>query len=142
MDRIGNNDILMSEETFAAWLDGTMSPAEEENFMQAVASDPELAEILDANDEVEDSYESMVEIGFEQPDWFDEEFDIPVIAEFDDGLLLTSHDEYDPDSDSYENGEETGEDENQEEVSFDSSDGDFPEDESESDHLGFEEFTF
>lgn len=133
MDRIFDNDMMVTEETMAAWLDGTMSPAEEDRFMQEVATNPELAEILDANDDVEDSYETMVEFGFEEPEWFDSEFDIPEVDDFDDGLDMTSHDEYDPENDSYEDESESDED-------YSSEDSNFEETESDGMEGGFDEF--
>lgn len=74
------NANLISEETFAAWLDGTLSPQEEDRFMQACAHDERMQEILEAYDQVDETYEEMVEQGFELPEELTGDFDIPQIS--------------------------------------------------------------
>lgn len=74
----------VSEETFAAWLDGMLSPEEEREFMNECAHNAEIQELLDANDQVEDSYEHMMDNGYELPDELNGDFHIPEIYETED----------------------------------------------------------
>ena len=73
-----------SEETFAAWLDGMLSPEEEREFMNECAHNAEIQELLDANDQVEDSYEHLMDNGYELPDELNGDFHIPEIYEAED----------------------------------------------------------
>lgn len=74
-----------SEEQFAAWLDGTMSPDEEQLFMQECASNPDMQLLLDANDNIDDSFEEMVANGYEVPEeLYADDFQLPEIGDFDD----------------------------------------------------------
>lgn len=75
----------VSEEQFAAWLDGTMSPDEEQLFMQECASNPDMQFLLDANDNIDDSFEEMVANGYEVPEeLYADDFQLPEIGDFDD----------------------------------------------------------
>ncbi|MGM9869147.1 MAG: hypothetical protein ACI30R_05930 [Sodaliphilus sp.] len=74
----------VSEETFAAWLDGSLSPEEEREFMNEAAHNAEIQELLDANDQVEDSYEQMIHEGYVMPDEFNTDFQLPEIYNPDD----------------------------------------------------------
>ena len=74
----------VSEETFAAWLDGMLSPEEEREFMNECAHNAEIQELLDANDQVEDSYEHLMDNGYELPDELNGDFHIPDIYEAED----------------------------------------------------------
>ena len=58
----------VSEEQFAAWLDGTKSPDEEQLFMQECASNPNMQFLLDAIDNIDDSFEELVTNGDEVPE--------------------------------------------------------------------------
>ncbi|WP_440421796.1 hypothetical protein [Prevotella merdae] len=74
-----------SEEQFAAWLDGTMSPDEEQLFMQECASNPDMQSLLDANDNIDDSFEEMIANGYEMPEeLYADSFQLPEIGDFDD----------------------------------------------------------
>lgn len=74
-----------SEEQFAAWLDGTMSPDEEQLFMQECASNPDMQSLLDANDNIDDSFEEMIANGYEMPEeLYADSFLLPEIGDFDD----------------------------------------------------------
>ena len=74
-----------SEEQFAAWLDGTMSPDEEQLFMQECASNPDMQFLLDANDNIDDSFEEMIANGYEMPEeLYADSFQLPEIGDFDD----------------------------------------------------------
>ena len=74
-----------SEEQFAAWLDGTMSPDEEQLFMQECASNPDMQFLLDANDNIDDSFEEMIAYGYEMPEeLYADSFQLPEIGDFDD----------------------------------------------------------
>lgn len=75
----------ISEETFAAWLDGAMSSEQEVMFLEACSQNEDLQELLDANDQVEEDYENIVETGVVLPPEFEEEFDIPQIEVFSHG---------------------------------------------------------
>ena len=69
-----------SENIFAAWLDGTLTPEEDAAFMEQCAASQELRDILDANDQVDEYYEDMVEGGYELPEELSSDFDLPYIA--------------------------------------------------------------
>lgn len=74
-----------SEEQFAAWLDGTMSPDEEQLFMQECASNPDMQSLLDANDNIDDSFEEMIANGYEMSEeLYADSFQLPEIGDFDD----------------------------------------------------------
>lgn len=74
-----------SEEQFAAWLDGTMSPDEGQLFMQECASNPDMQSLLDANDNIDDSFEEMIANGYEMPEeLYADSFQLPEIGDFDD----------------------------------------------------------
>ncbi len=47
---------IVSEETFAAWLDGSMSAEQESMFLEACSNDIDLQELLDANDQIDEDY--------------------------------------------------------------------------------------
>ena len=55
------------ENTFSSWLDGTLSPEEEAAFMNFCASNLEMQEIMEANDQLDETYEMLVENGYELP---------------------------------------------------------------------------
>lgn len=74
------NDFIVSEEKFAAWLDGTLSPEEEIAFNEACSVNPKLLELLDVNDCVDESFEEMVETGFELPNEFLSDFEVPLFG--------------------------------------------------------------
>lgn len=69
----------VSEETFASWLDGTLSATDEQLFIESSASNAELQELLDANDQIDENFEEMIENGYELPAEFQADFDLPVI---------------------------------------------------------------
>lgn len=71
---------VISEETFAAWLDGTMSYEQETAFLETCSNNEYLQELLDANDQVEEDYENFVEYGYELPYELDTDFEIPEIV--------------------------------------------------------------
>lgn len=74
----------VSEETVAAWLDGTLSADDSAAFLETCATDTDLQNILDANDQVDDYYEDMMETGYELPEELQTDFDLPHIADADD----------------------------------------------------------
>lgn len=104
MDDYGN--FTLDENLFSAWLDGNMTPDEEEAFMDMCADDPAMGEILDANDQVDDYYESLVDGGYEIPEELDTDFDLPYIspADEDDDDIYSYEDiePYDDSSDSHD----------------------------------------
>ena len=99
----------VSEETFAAWLDGMLSPEEEREFMNECAHNAEFQELLDANDQVEDSYEHLMDNGYELPDELNGDFHIPEIYEAEDEVeSYVDVDEVEPyevDDDDYDDSE-------------------------------------
>ncbi|MDO5526031.1 MAG: hypothetical protein Q4F85_08120 [Prevotella sp.] len=100
---VSNVTTIFSEETFAAWLDGMLSPEDEKTFVEMCASDADMLEILDANDAVDYVYEDMVESGYDLPDDLLVDFDLPYVA-----LSDSEYDdipEYDDGSEQYVDGE-------------------------------------
>ena len=71
------------ENTFSSWLDGTLSPEEEAAFMNFCASNPEMQEIMEANDQLDETYESLVEDGYERPAEMMDDFIIPQVVDDD-----------------------------------------------------------
>ena len=67
------------ENTFSAWLDGTLSQEEEKSFMDFCASNSDMQEIMEANDQLDETYESIVEDGYELPQEILDDFVIPQI---------------------------------------------------------------
>lgn len=82
----------ISEETLAAWLDNMMSEAETTEFMKEFGNEPLLSEVLDANDDVVETYENMIEEGYDIPIELDQDFELPHIPdiEYQDDLELFS----------------------------------------------------
>ena len=71
------------ENTFSSWLDGTLSPEEEIAFMDFCASNPEMQEIMEANDQLDETYEMLVENGYELPTDIMTDFIIPQVGDDD-----------------------------------------------------------
>lgn len=67
------------ENTFSAWLDGTLSQEEEKSFMDFCASNSDMQEIMEANEQLDETYESIVEDGYELPQEILDDFVIPQI---------------------------------------------------------------
>ena len=67
------------ENTFSAWLDGTLSQEEEKSFMDFCASNSDMQEIMEANDQLDETDESIVEDGYELPQEILDDFVIPQI---------------------------------------------------------------
>ena len=90
------------ENTFSSWLDGTLSPEEEAAFMNFCASNPELQEIMEANDQLDETYEMLVEDGYELPEEMMDGFIFPQVEDND----VYSYDELsnveDADNDNYD----------------------------------------
>lgn len=98
IDEVYNLETL--ENTLAAWLDGALNPYDDAAFMTLCSQDEELQEILDSNDQIEASYEEIVENGYELPYEMYGDFDIPLVD--DEEVLAYSSYEY-GDDDSNEN---------------------------------------
>lgn len=98
MDDYGN--FTLDENMFSAWLDGNMPPDEEEAFMDMCADDPAMGEILDANDQVDDYYENLVDGGYEIPEELDTDFDLPYISPADEDDDIYSYEDIEPYDDS------------------------------------------
>ena len=90
------------ENTFSSWLDGTLSPEEEAAFMNFCASNPEMQEIMEANDQLDETYEALVENGYELPAEMMDDFIFPQVEDND----VYSYDELsnveDADNDNYD----------------------------------------
>ncbi len=90
------------ENTFSSWLDGTLSPEEEAAFMNFCASNPEMQEIMEANDQLDETYEMLVENGYELPEEMMDGFIFPQVEDND----VYSYDELsnveDADNDNYD----------------------------------------
>lgn len=90
------------ENTFSSWLDGTLSPEEEAAFMFFCASTPEMQEIMEANDQLDETYETLVENGYELPAEMMDGFILPQVEAND----VYSYDELsnveDADNDNYD----------------------------------------
>ena len=90
------------ENTFSSWLDGTLSPEEETAFMDFCASNPEMQEIMEANDQLDETYEMLVENGYELPAEMMDGFILPQVEAND----VYSYDELsnveDADNDNYD----------------------------------------
>ena len=90
------------ENTFSSWLDGTLSPEEEAAFMIFCASTPEMQEIMEANDQLDETYEMLVEDGYELPEEMMDDFIFPQVEDND----VYSYDELsnveDADNDNYD----------------------------------------
>lgn len=86
------------ENTFSSWLDGTLSPEEEAAFMIFCASTPEMQEIMEANDQLDETYEALVEDGYELPAEMMDDFIFPQVENND----VYSYDELSADNDNYD----------------------------------------
>ena len=90
------------ENTFSSWLDGTLSPEEEAAFMNFCASNPEMQEIMEANDQLDETQEMLVEDGYELPEEMMDGFIFPQVEDND----VYSYDELsnveDADNDNYD----------------------------------------
>ena len=90
------------ENTFSSWLDGTLSPEEEAAFMNFCASNLEMQEIMEANDQLDETYETLVENGYELPEEMMDGFIFPQVEDND----VYSYDELsnveDADNDNYD----------------------------------------
>lgn len=86
----------VSEETFAAWLDGTLSAEDESRFLEMSANSSEIQELLDANDQVDESFEGMIENGYELPEEFNTDFKLPEIYDDSADIEEYEYDEVEP----------------------------------------------
>lgn len=68
---------VLTEENVAAWLDGMMTPEEEREFFSDCTPGSDLALLLDANDDIVDTYESMLTSGYTLPEEMILDFDLP-----------------------------------------------------------------
>lgn len=73
--------LLDMENIFSSWLDGTLSPEEEAAFLDFCASNPEMREIMEANDQLDETYDSLVENGYELPLEMMDDFFIPQVGD-------------------------------------------------------------
>ena len=78
--------VLDMENTFSSWLDGTLSPQEEAAFMDFCASNLEMQEIMESNDQLDEMYEALVEDGYELPAEMMDDFIIPQVEDNDDDV--------------------------------------------------------
>lgn len=78
--------LLDMENTFSSWLDGALSPQEEAAFMDFCASNLEMQEIMESNDQLDETYEALVEDGYELPAEMMDDFIIPQVEDNDDDV--------------------------------------------------------
>ena len=78
--------LLDMENTFSSWLDRTLSPQEEAAFMDFCASNLEMQEIMESNDQLDEMYEALVEDGYELPAEMMDDFIIPQVEDNDDDV--------------------------------------------------------
>lgn len=78
-----NNVFLptVSEELIAAWLDGNVTHEQDAYISQMCAVDPALQDIMDANDDVEATYDELLANGIELPYELTTDFDLPHIED-------------------------------------------------------------
>lgn len=74
-----DNYFTVSEEMFAAWLDGSLTIEEENQFLAICALDPMIQEIQEANDQVDETYEEITTNGCQIPQEILDDFDIPSV---------------------------------------------------------------
>lgn len=82
--------IDISEEIVASWFDGTLSPEEDDVFMSLCLKNTDVMQVLDANDQIGEYYEGMLENGLELPSELYFDFDLPAIEDYHD-----TYDEFD-----------------------------------------------
>lgn len=87
-------DLDSYQETFAAWLDGMLPPAEEDAFKELFSTNSELQDLLDANDQIDENFEQMIDDGYELPEEFLVDFELPQIAFESDEVLPYDEDSY------------------------------------------------
>lgn len=93
MNMFNDETMLLTEENLASWLDGMMSPEEEERFLAQCEDDSDLAGLLDANDDITDSYETILTEGYEIPAELISDFDLPEITMVETPLFDESSDD-------------------------------------------------
>lgn len=91
-----NFNPVISEEMFAAWLDGNISSAQDAYISQVCSADPDMREIIAADTQIEEYYDNLVETGYELPEEFLGDFDLPQIGETDHFAI-----DYHPDIEQY-----------------------------------------
>lgn len=67
----------ISEEYVASWLDGNLSTEEYLAFAARLSADTQLSEFLDAYDDVETEFDTMIEEGYELPEELAADFELP-----------------------------------------------------------------
>ena len=87
---------IISEETFASWLDGTLPYEEESMFLEACSNNKDLQELLEANDQIDEDYENMIETGYDLPYEFNADFDIPQIDNTSESDEISSYEQIEP----------------------------------------------
>lgn len=87
-----NFNPVISEEMFAAWLDGNISSAQDAYISQVCSADPDMREIIAADTQIEEYYDNLVETGYELPDEILGDFDLPQIGETDHFAIDYHHD--------------------------------------------------
>lgn len=86
-----DNIFEISEETVAAWLDGCLSSEDDLAFVERISSDFQLAEILDAYEDIEADFEHIIEDGYELPSELSFDFNLPDIVNEDDYLFMSAN---------------------------------------------------
>lgn len=108
-------DLDSYQETFAAWLDGMLPSDDEDAFNSLFSTNMDLQELLDANDQIDESFEQMIDNGYELPEELSMDFELPQIdSDFDEEVLPYDEDSYEEFED---NSDSLSEDEPNENVS-------------------------
>lgn len=101
----------ISEETVAAWIDGTLSSEQEAEFLEMLADNRVLSEIIDSIDDVETEFETLIEQGFELPEELTyNDFELPSVAMADDVIIFDDNTDSISDAAGAEDPSFTGED--------------------------------
>lgn len=74
---------FISEEMLAAWLDGNVTHEQEQYISQMCAADPDMREIVDVNEQIDEYYEELVDSPIELPEELYTDFELPVLPMYD-----------------------------------------------------------
>ncbi len=70
----------LPEEYVATWIDGNLSTTEEAAFLEMLSSDSRLAEIMDAYEDIETTFENLIDEGYQISEDFISELNLPNIG--------------------------------------------------------------
>ena len=113
---------IVTDEASAPWLDDTMPYDHETTFLDACSNNKDLQELLDANDQIDEDYENMIEIGYDLPYEFSLDFDVPTIENINESDELYSDEQIEPyeeDGDNTDDSMDHGDNESEDETIVD-----------------------